>query len=111
MTHILNHAVLHTESSSTLSLSPRIKAHYSEAIHQVSSAILAMFVAGKSCDRHAVSQIMCEAFGGADAAGAWQWKNAHEAVKVALVRFVRQYSLKLLIIFYSLICSFLVFTN
>jgi predicted RNA methylase len=35
---------------------------------------------------------MCEAFGGTDAEGAWQWKDAYEAVEVALVRFVQQYS-------------------
>jgi hypothetical protein len=88
----MNHAALHTESSSILSLSPPPITNYGDAIYSASSAILAMFVAGKPCDRHILSQIMCEAFGGTDAEGLWHWKDAYEAVEVALVRFVQQYS-------------------
>jgi predicted RNA methylase len=88
----MNHAALHTELSPIPSLLSCAKANYCEAIYRASYCQLEMFVAGKPCDRHVLSQIMCDAFGGTDAEGVWQWKDAYEVVEVALVRFVQQYS-------------------
>jgi predicted RNA methylase len=87
----MHYAALQTDLSAVLSPSHSIT-NYSAAITHASTAIMAIFIAGNPCDRYALSAIMCKACGGTDAEGAWQWKDAYEAVEVALVRFVQQYS-------------------
>lgn len=63
-----------------------------ETLYQVSGTILHWLIKGQSFDAEFLSSIMTAQFGGTDAEGAWQWKDAYEAVEMALVRFVQQFS-------------------
>lgn len=63
-----------------------------EALYQVSGSVLHRLIKGQSFDAGFLSAAMTAQFGGTDAQGHWQWKDAYEAVEMALVRFVQQFS-------------------
>ena len=87
----MNHAILHNQAQFSLtSLSTQYI--YEDAIYAASTAILAQLIRGQAFDRHFLSEHMINAFGATDAQGAWQWKDAYEAVEVAMVRFIQQFS-------------------
>lgn len=53
--------------------------------------LLGHLVAGRRIDAPAIRNAMQLAFGASDAAGAWDWKTAYEAVEVAQLLFMRRY--------------------
>lgn len=53
--------------------------------------LLGHFAAGRRIDTTTVRTAMQSAFGASDAAGAWDWKAAYEAVEVAQLLFMRRY--------------------
>lgn len=53
--------------------------------------LLGHFAAGRRIDTAAIRTAMHSAFGASDAAGAWDWKAAYEAVEVAQLLFMRRY--------------------
>ncbi|WDA39286.1 strawberry notch-like NTP hydrolase domain-containing protein [Sphingobium sp. YC-XJ3] len=53
--------------------------------------LLGHFAAGRRIDTAAVRTAMQSAFGASDAAGAWGWKAAYEAVEIAQLLFLRRY--------------------
>ena len=53
--------------------------------------LLGHFAAGRRIDTPAIRTAMQSAFGASDAAGAWDWKAAYEAVEVAQLLFLRRY--------------------
>jgi hypothetical protein len=53
--------------------------------------VLGHFAAGRRIDTATVRIAMQSAFGASDAAGAWDWKAAYEAVEVAQLLFMRRY--------------------
>ncbi|HPB23859.1 MAG TPA: hypothetical protein PLL48_16210, partial [Novosphingobium sp.] len=53
--------------------------------------LLGHFAAGRRIDTAAIRTAMHSAFGASDAAGAWDWKAAYEAVEVAQLQFMRRY--------------------
>ncbi|MBA4173125.1 MAG: methylase [Hyphomicrobium sp.] len=53
--------------------------------------LLGHFSAGRRIDTAAIRTAMHSAFGASDAAGAWDWKAAYEAVEVAQLLFLRRY--------------------
>src|SRR5260370_22125034 len=46
---------------------------------------------GRALDSRALRSAMEAAFGGSDAAGAWVWKDAYEALEAAPVLFLRKF--------------------
>ncbi len=46
---------------------------------------------GRAIDAGVLRMVMTEAFGGSDAEGAWDWKNAYDACEAASVLFLRRY--------------------
>lgn len=63
-----------------------------EALYQISGTILHRLIKGHSFDAGFLAATMTAQFGGTDAEGAWQWKDAYEAVEMAFVRFIQQFS-------------------
>jgi len=53
--------------------------------------LLGHLAAGRRIDTPAIRSAMQSAFGASDAAGAWDWKTAYEAVEVAQLLFMRRY--------------------
>ncbi|MGE4302706.1 MAG: strawberry notch-like NTP hydrolase domain-containing protein, partial [Novosphingobium sp.] len=53
--------------------------------------LLGHFAAGRRIDTAAIRTAMQSAFGASDAAGAWDWKTAYEAVEIAQLLFLRRY--------------------
>jgi predicted RNA methylase len=53
--------------------------------------LLGHFAAGRRIDTAVIRTAMHSAFGASDAAGAWDWKAAYEAVEVAQLLFMRRY--------------------
>ncbi|MFP5396484.1 MAG: strawberry notch-like NTP hydrolase domain-containing protein [Alphaproteobacteria bacterium] len=53
--------------------------------------LLGHFAAGRRIDTATVRTAMQSAFGASDAAGAWDWKAAYEAVEIAQLLFLRRY--------------------
>lgn len=53
--------------------------------------LLGHLAAGRRIDAPAIRTAMQSAFGASDAAGAWDWKMAYEAVEVAQLLFMRRY--------------------
>lgn len=53
--------------------------------------LLGHLAAGRRIDAPAIRTAMQSAFGASDAAGAWDWKTAYEAVEVAQLLFMRRY--------------------
>ena len=53
--------------------------------------LLGHFAAGRRIDAAAIRTAMQSAFGASDAAGAWDWKTAYDAVEVAQLLFLRRY--------------------
>ena len=64
---------------------------FSAAVH-----LLPAFEAGEKIDRKRLRTVMTNAFGGSDAAGAWQWKQAYEAAETAVVMLLIRYGRALL---------------
>ena len=58
--------------------------------------LLPAFEAGEQVDRRRLRDAMTAAFGGSDAAGAWQWKQAYEAAETAVVLLFIRYGHALL---------------
>jgi len=58
-------------------------------IHAVAEALQPDLAQGFQIDALRLRLEMERAFGGSDAAGAWDWKLAYEAFEVALVLFLR----------------------
>lgn len=65
---------------------------YADNIFAASDAVMRKLTEGKAFDSRFMFAVMTEAFGGTDAQGAWNRKDAYDAVEVALVRFVRQFA-------------------
>ncbi|WP_199192291.1 strawberry notch-like NTP hydrolase domain-containing protein [Chlorogloea sp. CCALA 695] len=61
-------------------------------ITSVGLAISQLIVQGQQISPQKLSQIMTAAFGGTDAEGNWQWKEAYEAMEVGLIIYLRQYA-------------------
>jgi predicted RNA methylase len=53
--------------------------------------LLGHFAAGRRIETAAIRTAMHSAFGASDAAGAWDWKTAYDAVEVAQLLFLRRY--------------------
>jgi P-loop containing NTP hydrolase pore-1/C-terminal domain on Strawberry notch homologue len=66
------------------------------AILAVAEALQASLAAGQPIDTGSLRAEMERAFGGSDAAGAWDWKLAYEAGEAALVLFLRKFGRALL---------------
>ena len=64
---------------------------FSAAVH-----LLPAFEAGEKIERRRLRAVMTDAFGGSDAAGAWQWKQAYEAAETAVVLLLIRYGRALL---------------
>src|SRR5260370_1281519 len=60
-------------------------------ILRAAEMILPALAAGRAIGAAVVRSTMDDAFGGADAEGAWLWKDAYEACEVAQVLFFRRY--------------------
>ena len=65
-------------------------------IHAVADALQPDLAQGFQIDALRLRLEMERAFGGSDAAGAWDWKLAYEACEVALVLFLRKFGRPLL---------------
>jgi hypothetical protein len=65
---------------------------YAESASAVADAVFRRLAAGHAFDFRFLSFAMADAFGGTDAQGAWQWKDAYDAVEFALVRFLRRFA-------------------
>jgi len=61
------------------------------AIHAAGVALSQSLAKGRAIDAIALRSAMERAFGGSDAAGLWDWKDAYEAVEAAQVLFLRQF--------------------
>ena len=66
------------------------------AILAVAEALQPALAAGQPIDTGMLRAEMERAFGGSDAAGAWDWKLAYEAGEAALVLFLRMFGRPLL---------------
>jgi hypothetical protein len=67
------------------------------AILAVAEALQPVLAAGQPIDTGMLRAEMERAFGGSDAAGAWDWKLAYEAGEAALVLFLRKFGRALLV--------------
>jgi hypothetical protein len=61
------------------------------AIFRAAQALLPALAAGRAITADAMREAMTGAFGGTDAQGFWQWKDAYEAGETAQVLFLRKY--------------------
>jgi len=61
------------------------------AIHAAGVALSHFLSQGRALDGSALRSAMERTFGGSDAAGLWDWKDAYEAVEAAQVLFLRQF--------------------
>jgi hypothetical protein len=61
-------------------------------IVEVGDAIAQLIVQGKQISPQKLSCLMCASFGGTDAQGVWQWKDAYEAMEVGLIIYLRHYA-------------------
>ena len=69
----------------------RLTVDRSAAIHAAGAALSQSIAKGRAIDAALLRTAMERAFGGADASGAWAWKDAYEAVEVAQLLFLRQF--------------------
>jgi hypothetical protein len=65
--------------------------HVAASIILAAHDLLGHLAAGRRLDARAIRTAMQSAFGASDAAGAWDWKTAYEAVEVAQMLFMRRY--------------------
>ncbi|MBN8995384.1 MAG: strawberry notch family protein [Rhizobiales bacterium] len=63
----------------------------SVAIFGAAEGLPPLLAAGRAITSHALRDAMTAAFGGTDAQGFWQWKDAYEACETAQVLFLRKY--------------------
>jgi hypothetical protein len=63
----------------------------SAAIFRAADGLLSLLAAGRAISTEALRDAMTAAFGGTDAQGCWQWKDAYEACETAQVLFLRKY--------------------
>ena len=61
------------------------------AIITAAEALLAGLARGQPLDAHGLRSAMESAFGGSDAGGFWNWKDAYEACEVAELLFLRRF--------------------
>src|SRR4051795_2191534 len=61
------------------------------ALIQAAMTLAAILSQGRAVDARTLRTAMEAAFGAADSAGAWVWKDAYEAGEVAQVLFLRRY--------------------
>jgi predicted RNA methylase len=62
------------------------------ALFAAADRLLPQLEAGRPVDAHALRAAMEQAFGGSDAEGAWNWKQAYDACEAAQVLFLRKYA-------------------
>ena len=60
-------------------------------LHRAAVALSEALARGHSLDARTLRPAMEAAFGGSDAAGAWNWKLAYDAAEAAVVLFLRQF--------------------
>ena len=63
-----------------------------DCLFDAAESILGLLIGKVTVSPKALQEIMTRAFGGNDASGAWQWKDAYEALEIAQVRFLQKYS-------------------
>ena len=63
----------------------------SAALIAAAASLLDHLALGRAVDTPALRAAMCDAFGGSDAEGAWDWKTAYDACEAATVLFLRRF--------------------
>ena len=61
------------------------------ALLAAAAALLPRLEAGQALDAPTLREVLTRAFGGSDAQGAWDWKDAYEAAEAALVLFLKRW--------------------
>lgn len=61
------------------------------AIFDAAQRILPALSSGRAVDAAGLRNAMCQSFGGSDAEGLWQWKDAYEACEIAQALFLRKF--------------------
>jgi predicted RNA methylase len=62
-----------------------------DCLFAAADSILGMLSGRQQIAPRALQDIMSRVFGGTDATGAWQWKDAYEALEIALARYLHKY--------------------
>ena len=62
------------------------------ALFAAASLMLPQLESGRLIDAHALRVAMEQVFGGSDAEGAWNWKQAYDACEAAQVLFLRKFA-------------------
>jgi predicted RNA methylase len=63
-----------------------------DCLFDAAESVLGLLSGKVSVSPKALQEIMTRAFGGSDASGAWQWKDAYEVLEIAQLRFLQKYS-------------------
>ena len=63
----------------------------SAALFAAAASLLDHLALGRAVDTPALRAAMCDAFGGSDAEGAWDWKTGYDACEAATVLFLRRF--------------------
>ena len=63
-----------------------------DSLFHAADSVLGLLTGKVSVSPKALQEMMTRAFGGSDASGAWQWKDAYEALEIAQVRFLQKYA-------------------
>jgi predicted RNA methylase len=63
----------------------------SVALFATAASLLDRLALGRAVDTPALRAAMCDAFGGSDAEGAWDWKTGYDACEAAAVLFLRRF--------------------
>ena len=63
----------------------------SVALVAAAASLLDHLALGRAVDTPALRAAMCDAFGGSDAEGAWDWKTGYDACEAATVLFLRRF--------------------
>ncbi len=64
----------------------------SAAIYEAARELLPHMEAGRKIDSKLLRSVMCAAFAGSDASGAWTWKQVYEACEAATVLFLTKHA-------------------
>lgn len=92
MTHTLSDAALRAAPlAAAPGLAPSGFASQGVALLTAARGILPSLEAGRPIDAATLRAAMSRAFGGTDAEGAWDWKNAYDACEAAEILFLRRY--------------------